>query len=93
MQARALCGRIFPGADDTADVYNWFACFCSLAVDIQDIRRFGARASLAAATGVLMPTLLSFALYSGVLGAGWKVQHFCFAAHSCFSMSIRVHQR
>eukprot|EP00752_Nemacystus_decipiens_P016265 g14545.t1 len=43
-----------------------------LAVDIQDVQRFGARASLAAATGVLMPTLLSFALYSGVLGAGWK---------------------
>eukprot|EP00903_Cladosiphon_okamuranus_P010852 g10252.t1 len=43
-----------------------------LAVDIQDIWRFGARASLAAATGVLMPTLLSFALYSGVLGVGWK---------------------
>ncbi|CAM9285274.1 unnamed protein product [Scytosiphon promiscuus] len=43
-----------------------------LAVDIHDIRRFGGRASLAAATGVLLPTLLSFALYSGVLGVGWK---------------------
>lgn len=44
-----------------------------LAVDIQHIRRFGPRASLAAATGVITPTLLSFALYSEVLGAGWKV--------------------
>ncbi|CAM9344573.1 unnamed protein product, partial [Hapterophycus canaliculatus] len=43
-----------------------------LAVNINEIRRFGGRASLAAATGVLLPTLLSFALYSGVLGAGWK---------------------
>lgn len=48
-------------------------CSSRLAVDLEDIRRFGARASVAAATGVLMPTLLTFALYSGVLGAGWKV--------------------
>lgn len=44
-----------------------------LAVDVREIRKLGVRASLAAATGVLLPTLLSFALYSGVLGAGWKV--------------------
>lgn len=53
-------------------VYPFFS-ECRLAVDIQDIYRFGPRASIAAATGVLTPTLLSFALYSGVLGAGWKV--------------------
>lgn len=44
-----------------------------LAVDVQEIRQLGARASLAAATGVLLPTLLSFAIYSGIFGAGWKV--------------------
>lgn len=45
-----------------------------LAVDIQHIWHFGPRASLAAVTGVITPTLLSFALYSGVLGADWKVR-------------------
>lgn len=44
-----------------------------LSVDLHHVRQFGVRASLAAATGVFLPTLLSFALYSGVLGAGWKV--------------------
>lgn len=75
MRARALCGSTFLTMTLLMlSVYiQLCACFCSLAVDIQDIRRFGVRASLAAATGVLMPTLLSFALYSGVLGAGWKV--------------------
>lgn len=47
-----------------------------LAVDWRDVRRCGPRASLAAATGVLIPTLLSFALYTGALGAGWKVISF-----------------
>lgn len=45
-----------------------------LVVDLDEIRRFGTRASLAAATGVLLPTLLSFAVYSGILGVGWKVR-------------------
>lgn len=44
-----------------------------LAVDGQEIRNVGVRAFFAAATGVVLPTLLSFALYFGVLGAGWKV--------------------
>lgn len=45
-----------------------------LIVNLDEVRRFGLRASLAAATGVVVPTLLSFALYSGVLGIGWKVR-------------------
>lgn len=45
-----------------------------LTVDLDEVRRFGLRASLAAATGVVIPTLLSFVLYSGVLGTGWKVR-------------------
>lgn len=54
-----------------------------LAVDVGEIRRLGVRASFAAATGVLLPTLLSFALYSGVLGAGWKVRtRFFVVAHA-----------
>lgn len=44
-----------------------------LTVDLDEVRRFGLRASLAAATGVIMPTLLSFVLYSGLLGTDWKV--------------------
>lgn len=44
-----------------------------LAVDVASIRRFGLRASLAAATGVILPTLISFALYAGALRSGWKV--------------------
>ncbi|CAN0484591.1 unnamed protein product [Ectocarpus sp. 12 AP-2014] len=59
-----------------------------LAVDIQDIRQFGARASLAAATGVLLPTVLSFALYSGVLGAGWKAAFAVGAALSPTSLGF-----
>ncbi|CAM9980890.1 unnamed protein product [Ascophyllum nodosum] len=43
-----------------------------LAVDVADIRRLGIRASVAAATGVVLPTLISFALYAGVLRASWK---------------------
>ncbi|CAN0354651.1 unnamed protein product [Ectocarpus sp. 12 AP-2014] len=59
-----------------------------LAVDIQDVRQFGARASLAAATGVLLPTVLSFALYSGVLGAGWKAAFAVGAALSPTSLGF-----
>lgn len=44
-----------------------------LTVNLEEIRRFGVRASLAAATGVMAPTLLSFVLYSGALGIDWKV--------------------
>lgn len=44
-----------------------------LAVDVAGIRRSGLRASLAAATGVILPTVISFALYAGALRSGWKV--------------------
>ena len=44
-----------------------------LTLNVQELRNVGSRASLAGATGVLLPTCLSFGLYSGTLGAGWKV--------------------
>ena len=44
-----------------------------LAVNLQELRKVGTRAALAGTAGVVLPTLLSFALYSGVLGADWKV--------------------
>lgn len=44
-----------------------------LVVDLEEVRRSGSRASLAAATGVASPTILAFIFYWGFLGVGWKV--------------------
>lgn len=44
-----------------------------LIVDLSEIRRCGSRASLAAITGVILPTVLSFVLYSWILGETWEV--------------------
>lgn len=44
-----------------------------LSVDVRELRKLGTRAFLAGTAGVLLPTLISFALYAGVLGADWKV--------------------
>lgn len=48
-----------------------------LIVDLDDVRRYGLRASLAAATGVILPTILSFVLFTGIIGTTWKVSEKC----------------
>ncbi|CAN0519639.1 unnamed protein product, partial [Laminaria digitata] len=44
-----------------------------LTVDVRVLRKVGTRAFLVGITGVILPTVISFALYAGLLGADWKV--------------------
>lgn len=44
-----------------------------LTVDVRVLRKVGTRAFLVGVTGVILPTVISFALYAGLLDADWKV--------------------
>ena len=50
-----------------------FVIESGLTVDVRVLRKVGTRAFLVGVTGVILPTVISFVLYAGLLSAYWKV--------------------